>query len=66
MLGRDFIVVHNPHAAAPLPLGVMPAWEEYVADGDMVTRHAGRLARPVLGDPARGTPQPDAEPPASP
>lgn len=40
--GAEFIVVHNPHAQAPLPDGWFPLGKEYWLDGSAVkyTRHA--------------------------
>jgi hypothetical protein len=46
----DFVVVHNPHASAPLPLEAIPSGREYVAapagDAYELTCHAGSTARP--------------------
>lgn len=44
-LGGDFIVVHNPHARAPIALGTLPAWREYVLEADAVRIVAGSTAR---------------------
>lgn len=45
--GGDFLIVHNPHASAPLPLGALPAAYEYTSDGDQVHRTPGVLAPKV-------------------
>jgi hypothetical protein len=46
---KALAVIHNPHAKNPLPLGVLPAHEEFVAtlNGDeyVLERRSGRLAR---------------------
>jgi hypothetical protein len=48
-MGADFIVVHNPLASQPLPLGMIPSDREYqattVKDGYELTCHAGTIAR---------------------
>jgi type I restriction enzyme S subunit len=45
---RETAVVHNPHALNPIPIGLLPAYEEYTtpSDGSSITRHAGRLYVP--------------------
>ena len=46
---KALAVIHNPQAKNPLPLGVLPAYEEFVAtlNGDeyVLERRPGRLAR---------------------
>ena len=46
---KALAVIHNPQATNPLPVGVLPAFEEFVAtpNGDeyVLERRPGRLAR---------------------
>ena len=46
-LGGDFVVVHNPHARAPVPHGFLPCTVEFFADGGAIHSKPGSLARDV-------------------
>lgn len=49
-MGVDFVIVHNPLASQPVPLGVIPSGREYqatpVKDAYQLTCHAGAVAIP--------------------
>jgi hypothetical protein len=36
--GREFILVHNPQAASPVPRGVLPAGYEFWVENDHLRR----------------------------
>lgn len=47
--GKPMAVIHNPNATSPIPLGLLPAFDEYMATQDgpeqyLLERRAGRLA----------------------